>query len=251
MNKAPNTTDSRIFLQITLTFVFLTIMLGILISGYWYFLLKPRLHSEAMMAATLIGQAQAVTLTEILQSREDEIATIEVLTTIDKILLSKDPITKTALVRAVALELDYEILANSNGSLDLTVGDISCARCFVTPIPLYSALTDELLGIARFHVSDSFFQVLENDIKTKLYAESAIGLLLLLLSWRMVISLSRKLELQTANRKQAENALQIKDQQYRRLINQLSQYFIYRRKPNGELIDVILTALKNTPFYRR
>ena len=238
MNKASNSTDSRIFLQITLTFVFLTVMLGILISGYWYFLLKPRLHNEAMMAATLIGQAQAVTLTEILQSREDEIPTIEVLTAIDKILLSKDPITKTALVRAVALELDYDILANTKGSLDLTVGDITCTRCFVTPVPLYSPLTDELLGIARFHVSDSFFQVLENDIKTKLYAESAIGLLLLILSWRMVISLSRKLELQTANRKQAENALHIKDQQYRRLINQLSQYFIYSRKPDGELIDV-------------
>ena len=238
MNKEPNSKDSRIFLQITLTFVFLTIMLGVLISGYWYFLLKPRLHNEAMMAATLIGQAQAVTLVEILQSREDEIPTVEVLTTIDKILLSKDPITKTALVKAVALELDYEILANSIGTLDLTVGDFSCARCFVTPVPLYSPLTDELLGIARFHVSDSFFQLLEDDIKTKLYAESAIGLLLLLLSWRMVISLSRKLEQQTANREQAENALQLKDQQYRRLINQLSQYFIYSRQPDGELLDV-------------
>jgi hypothetical protein len=119
MNNQTHTHNARIFLHITLTFVFLAVTLGMLISGYWYFLLKPRLHSEASMAASLIAQAQAVPLADVLLTRDDKISRINVQTAIDKILLAKDVNTETTLVAAISLELDYEILPNPAASLNI------------------------------------------------------------------------------------------------------------------------------------
>ena len=229
---------SSVYLHITIAFVFLTIALESLLFGYWFFMLQPRLLHEAKVDANLISQAQALSLAFVIQAPDDVLNSSDVTMAMDKILMSEDTVTGMAYIQNITLELDSELFAFSKGVLTIKRGTFNCQHCFVSDIPLYVQDTDELLGVASFEVSDSFFQKLNRDVLIKLLTEAIVSLIFLTLTWRFVISLSRKLERQTENRKLAENALLEKDQQYTRLLNQLSQYFVYTRDTKGEFTFV-------------
>ncbi|MCA8985946.1 MAG: hypothetical protein KDA76_19795, partial [Planctomycetaceae bacterium] len=66
----------------------------------------------------------------------------------------------------------------------------------------------ELLGIARFHVSLQFFHTLEQDIRQTLMAEFVLILVLLLVVWRWVLSLGRRLRYEIFERQRAEQEAQ-------------------------------------------
>jgi len=230
--------SSKIYRQISIAFILLAIALEGLLIGYWFLMLQPRLHQEASVAANLIAQAQAVSIADVLQDLDAELINKELFSTLDEILLSADASTGVAYIQGITLELDNEFLGLDEANSILKRGNYSCEKCFISMVPLYADATADLLGVATFYVSDAFFQALEKDVQTKLWAESIISLFFLSLTWRLVINLSRKLEQQTTNRKIAEYALQEKNQQYKRLVNQLSQYFVYTRDSKGEFTSV-------------
>lgn len=230
--------SSKVYLQITIAFVFLTIALEGLLFGYWFFMLQPRLFHEAKVDANLISQAQAFSLAYVIQAPDEVLNSSDVTMAMDKILMSEDTATHIPYIQSITLELDSELFDFSKGILTIKRGNFNCQHCFVSSIPLFVQDTDELLGVATFQVSDNFFQTLNRDVQAKLLAEGIISLIFLMITWRLVISLSRKLERQTENRKLAEHALQEKDQQYTRLLNQLSQYFVYTRNLKGEFTFV-------------
>ncbi len=221
---------STIYRQINFAFLMLAIALESLLFGYWYFMLQPRLYQEAKVAATLIAQAETDTLAGSFSYRP--VSEQDILAALDEILLSSDEKGET-LVKWISVELDGDLF-DDHLSLLYQGGDV-CQSCFEAAIPIYDRDSYELLGVASFHISNAFFRSLDADVKVKLLIESAISLLFLALTWRFVIRLSKKLEQQTQNRKQAESALWAKEQQYQRLLSQLSQYFVYQRDLSGRI----------------
>lgn len=206
----------RIVFQLTLSFALLALAVAGVTIMYWLVLLQPRLLLAADANAKLLGQSQAVPLAEVLQPRGDRISVNEVATAMDKVLLVTDPTTHQSLIVGLALELDYEVIPAATDSLNLERGHTHCPDCFRVEVPLYAPLTDELLGIAHFYVSPLFFQTLKQDILRTLVAESLLILLLLLLVWRWVLTLGRKLHREVLDRQRAEqearNANQAKSQ---------------------------------------
>ena len=224
---------TRVYKHISLAFVLLAFAIeGVLIS-YWYFMLQPRLRQEAMVVANLIAQAQATPIVNSVEHAKKSKNDREITLTLDNILLPFDAKTGMAYIKGIELELDTELFQTIGSTPSMVQGEIDCKQCFKVTIPLYGS-ENILLGLTTFYLSDEFFQALNKDVQTKLWSELAISLVLLVLAWRLVLRLSRGLEQQTKDRKRAETALHKKEQQYQRLVNQLSHYFVYSRDQNGD-----------------
>ncbi|MCB1770050.1 MAG: response regulator, partial [Candidatus Competibacteraceae bacterium] len=101
-----------------------------------------------------------------------------------------------------------DVVPAAANTLDLQRGQMDYPDCFCVPIPLYAPLTDEFLGIARFRVSPQFFQTLEQDIRQTLMAEFVLILMLLLVVWRWVLALGRRLRHEVFERHRAEQEAQ-------------------------------------------
>jgi len=198
----------RIIFQLTLSFLLLALAVGGVTAFYWFFLLQPRLFLAAETNAKLMAQAQAVSLAEVLQPRGDPVSVREVEAAMNKILLANDPTTHQPLIVGLTLELDYEVVLAAAHTLDLQRGQMDYPDCFCVPVPLYAPLTDEFLGIARFHVSPRFFQTLEQDIRQTLMAEFVLILVLLAVVWRWVLRLGRRLHHEVLERQRAEQEAQ-------------------------------------------
>ncbi|MEE4378356.1 MAG: ATP-binding protein [Candidatus Competibacteraceae bacterium] len=194
----------RIVSQLTLSFILLAVAVAGLTAVYWFVLLQPRLLVAAEANAKLVARAQAVPLAEVLQPRGDTVSVSQVTAAMDKILLATDPTTGQPFVVGLALELDYETVSADEGVLDLKRGLTDRLDCFKIEVPLYSPLTDELLGIARFFVSPEFFRLLEQDIRRTLIIESLLILVFLLAVWRWVFALGRRLQREVLERRRAE-----------------------------------------------
>ncbi len=248
MKTEPSPKISGIYRQITITFVVLAIALEGLLAAYWFYMLKPRLYQEAEIAANLVAQAQAESLANLL-SNEAGAPLSELQFAMDAILLSKDIVLGESLVQGMEIELDASLVNEPAASNLFRRGDISCQPCFTSMIPVYNRQTDELAGAATFYISHAFFKALDHDMQIKLLIESGISLIFLWVSWLFIIRLSKKLTLQTENRRQAEQALLEKSQQYQRLLNQLSQYFVYQRIPDGDFIYVSDSIQKITGYH--
>jgi len=203
-HRAQQQTD-RTAAQLTLPFLLLALAIAGITAVYWFILLQPRLLLAADANAKLVAQAQAISLAEVLQPRGDTISVSQVTAAIDKIFLATDPVTDQPLIVGLALELDYGVVpAATDGILDVKYGQVDCQNCFRVEVPLYAPMTDELLGIALFCVSPLFFQTLERDILRTLIPESLLILLLLLIVWRWVLTLGRRLRCEVLDRQRAE-----------------------------------------------
>jgi CheY-like chemotaxis protein len=82
-----------------------------------------------------------------------------------------------------------------------------CQGCFLSEVGLYSPISDELIGIARFSVSDRLYRNLNRDVHKTLFIHSRFGTLLLVMVWGVVMFLIRKIN---SSRRQAEIANQSK-----------------------------------------
>lgn len=89
------------------------------------------------------------------------------------------------------------------GSLNISQGKKNCRDCFLSTVALYSPVSDELIGIARFRLSNTFFQDLSKDVKKILHRQSRIVLLLLLIVWGLIMFLVKTIN---RSRYQAEIA---------------------------------------------
>ncbi len=196
----------RSLFQITLSFALLALAVMGVTTVYWLAILQPRLYLEADANAKLQAQSQAVLLAEVLQPRDQPTAMHEVTAVMDKILLITNPSTKQAFFIGLSLELDYQAVhTNKMGELDLHRGQSDCRNaCFFTEVPLYSPLSDELLGIAQFQASGLFFQTLQRDIRRTLIIESLLILALLLIAWQWLFGLGRRLHNEVLERRRAE-----------------------------------------------
>ncbi len=229
---------TKVYRHISIAFILLALALETLLIGHWFFMLQPRLYQEAKVSANMIAQAQAVLLENVIEKSDGNLNSQDAILVMDKILISEDTTMHIPFIQSILIELDPDLFELNEQKHIFKRGNFSCKKCFISEVALFDLFTDELMGVATFQVSDAFFQALKKDIQAKLIMESIICLIFLMLTWRLVINLSKKLERQTKSRKLAENALQEKDLQYNRLVNHLSQYFIYTRDIRGQFTFV-------------
>jgi signal transduction histidine kinase/DNA-binding NarL/FixJ family response regulator len=196
-----------IYLIVSLAFLILAVGLQALVWAYWSKVLEPRLYREATSQANVLAHSQAVKLADVLVTADKEHRYQSLYETVDEILLFTDPESETPLFKGVDLKVDYGVLVAPAGSLDLTHGASDCPNCFEVKVGLYSPLTDELIGIARFQVSDTLFRRLSRDVKRTLISQSLLGMLLLLVVWGAIIVLIREVN---RSRHQAEAASRAK-----------------------------------------
>ncbi len=192
----------RTTIYVSLVFLVLAASLQALVWLYWNRILEPRLRHEAASQAAVLAHSQELRLVDALLSREEQRFHL-LHETIDEILLFTDSASKEPLFLGLDLEIDYDVIGAVPGSLDLSQGVNHCQGCFTSEVGLYSRLSDELIGIARFCVSDRLFRNLSSDVRKTLFTQSRFGTLLLLLVWALIMYLVREIN---HSRRQAETA---------------------------------------------
>jgi signal transduction histidine kinase/CheY-like chemotaxis protein len=205
MNPEARRKSRRFSRLVSGSFLLLIIALESMIVAYWSLLLEPRLREEAGANAEILAQAQGPLLVNVLLA--DRVDRTDVLGVLDHLLLRADPVSDSPFFVGVALEVDYDVVAAEEGSLDMTRGPSECKHCFPATVEVYSEESFELLGVASLLVSDAFFKKLRNDVRNKMIAEGVTILLLILLAWVFVAALVRRLHRQIEVRQQAEEDL--------------------------------------------
>lgn len=197
-----NSRARRTTLYVSLVFLVLVVGLQVLVWLYWDKILEPRLRRAAACQADVLAHSQAVQLADAIlnktQQRPQGLGE-----TIDEMLLFTGSASDEPLFLGLDLEIDYDVVTAEPGSLDLHSGVINCRGCFLSEVGLYSPISDELIGIARFRVSDRLFRNLSKDVQKTLFTQSCLGTLLLLIVWGVVMFLIRKIN---SSRQQAEIA---------------------------------------------
>lgn len=195
------------YFSVGLVFVLLIISLQFLLWLYWVKELEPRLLREAESQANVLAHSQSVRLADALLVK-DAAQRLRVLReTLGEILLFTEPETNVPLFLGLELEIDYDVVSAPPGSLNLSAGKTQWCDCFRSEVALYSSASDELVGIARFHVSDSFFQRLSGDVKTTLFGQSHLATLLLIFVCGVLMVLIKAIN---RSRQQAETASRAK-----------------------------------------
>lgn len=193
------------YIYISLVFLILAISLQTLTWLYWGKVLEPRLLREAESQSNVLAHSQAVKLEDAMNENNGNQRSHILGETIDEILLFTNAETDEPFFLGLDLEFDYEVVSGPLDNLNLSQGNTTCRNCFVSEVALYSKVSDELIGIARFQVSDSLFRRLSKDVKKTLFINSFLGILLLLIVWGAVMVLVRetsrsRLQAEMANR---------------------------------------------------
>jgi two-component system sensor histidine kinase/response regulator len=228
----------RTFLAVTAIFVVLSLALAAVVTAYRIVVLEPRLRGEAVAQAEILARSQAGFLATALRETDADARARVVAAAIDELLLLRDPASNTAYFDAVALEVDYDVVAAPAGSLDLRKGEIDRPGGFPVEVAVYDPRTAELLANARIRVSDRFFEQLRRDVRTELLWVTGGMELLLVLLWASLLVILRKLQSQREGRLQAEARLSQQENRYERLLDSVSNYFVYRRDGAGRLASV-------------
>lgn len=192
-----NKTDANIrarrtTIYVSLAFLALAASFHVLVWLYWNKILEPRLRREAASQADVLAHSQEVSLVNAILAKKDQRRQLLQETT-GEILLFTGPASDEPLFLGLDLEIDYDVVAAARGSLDFKYGIVNCPSCFLTEVGLYSPRSDELIGIARFRVSDRLFRDLSRDVRKTLFTQSRLGTLLLLAVWVVVMVLVREI----------------------------------------------------------
>lgn len=179
---------------ITLIFVLLAAILEMFLAGYWIFILSPRLQSENIAYSHALSEAQAQTLSNIITEKRGSIRKEHLAIALDSILLFRLPQSDKPFTKKIRLELDYDSLMSTDRDLDIVRGEQQPSHTLDIEIPLYSTLSNELIGIAHFSNNLEILRELKNKIRTKLAVGSGIVMFILIGVWFAVSRLNLKLQ---------------------------------------------------------
>ncbi|GAB3013653.1 sensor histidine kinase [Bowmanella dokdonensis] len=173
---------SHLTQHLLIAVIFLSLLAVFLwsLDRYWQNTLQPRLYLAAKTQASILAQSQGTVLLGTLE--HSSALSEELMSTIRQLLIVEDPAIGGPYIRHFSLELNYDTVKAPAGSLDYRTEGEACVSCFRVDIPLINHL-GELLGMAVFDISDAYFQSLSTEMKSKLYAESSIALILLVAVW--------------------------------------------------------------------
>lgn len=223
---------------VSLGFLLLTLILEALMLGYWWIVLEPRLMEEARIHAQVVANAQVSNLQRILSSKNNSAITKILNNELDTIISITEPSSSIKLFKGIQLQLDKDIISLHKLPHQLTRGDSACKTCIKIEQALFSNLNDELIGIVKFNLNEKIFLKLKSDLENKIFTEAMFMLLILFIVWVGASNLIIHLKIQKENWKQAEKALRKHEQTYTRLLNNLNNYFTYKKNPQGEMIHM-------------
>ncbi|MCG8613158.1 MAG: response regulator, partial [Pseudomonadales bacterium] len=187
---------------------------------------------EAEANAQILAQSQAIAIADALTAtKEDSISLQRLERVLDQTLLFNDPVSGMPFFRSILIELD-ESLDFSQPLIPVVSrlnvrsnAKVPCQKCFRSTADLYAADTGELIGIATFEISDTFFVNLKNDIKGTFIKDAFITLGLLVMAWAVVHILIRKLNFEIEARKKTEQEL-IKARDQAESASQAKSHFV-------------------------
>jgi two-component system sensor histidine kinase/response regulator len=240
----PSPERPRTFLAVTAIFVVLSLALAGLVAAYRIAVLEPRLRGEAVAQAEILARSQSGFLANALREKDTEARARAVDAAVDELLLLRDAATDTAYFEAVALEVDYDVVPAPRGSLDVRKGETQATGGFPVEVAVFDPHTAELLAAAHIRVSDRFFEQLRRDVRNELLWVTGAVQLLLVLLWASLLVTLRKLQFQREGRRKAEAELSEQENRYERLLDSLSNYFVYRRDGAGRLSEVSTSVRK-------
>jgi two-component system sensor histidine kinase/response regulator len=222
----------------TLIFIVLGLSLATVMTLYRTAVLEPRLRDEARAQAEILSRSQAGLIAGVLRNTAPEGREAALDAALDELLLLRDPASNQAYFDFVAVELDHEALGAPPETLDRGKGDLSSSSAFASSVALYDPKTSEVLGLVRFGVSSRLFRELSAKVGDELFRVTLAVLALLFVLWIALMMVLAQLEGQTAKRFAAERELSRQEKRYERLVNNLNQYFVYRKDAQGRLLSV-------------
>jgi two-component system sensor histidine kinase/response regulator len=228
----------RASLAVTLIFLVLAVALTSVMTFYRTAGLEPRLRDEAMAQAEILSRSQSGLIASALRNGDGEGRRRALESVLDELLLLRDPATGQSYFDSVSMEVDHEVLGAPQGTLDLKRGDAAGTSAFPVTVALYDPKTSEVLGLARFGVSSRLFQELSKKIEEELFRLTLAVIALLILMWGVLLGVLARLQSQTEKRFAAEHELSLQEKRYERLVNNLAQYFVYRKDARGRLLTV-------------
>ncbi|MBI2060584.1 MAG: response regulator [Nitrospirae bacterium] len=209
------------------------LLLGVMLIS-WKGILQPRLKREAAMQAEVLARSQANAIASSLLSGEGEARVRNLVGMLDELLLLRDSKTDTPFFLSVELQVDYEVVKAVEGTLDLRRGALGGSG-FRVEVALYNPGSSELLGVAYVQVDDRPYRRLSQDVRRSMWGVSIGGLALLLLVSTLSLLSFRRLDRQRAQRERAERELWQQEKRYNRLVNSLSNTFVYTKDEKGRL----------------
>lgn len=169
--------------RFNLMFMILGAVLIMILVCYWTAVLEPRLREEAKANAGVLVHSQAQLLSESLSHTGASFDPVWFNRMIDQILILTDPNTGHPFILGLEVEIDFDTVKIQPGELELVRGDVACTSCFVTEVPLYSSVTRELIGLARFYSSEHFFQHIKEDVRRNLLLFAGLVTIMLAIAW--------------------------------------------------------------------
>ncbi|MCB1894330.1 MAG: hypothetical protein H6945_07895 [Zoogloeaceae bacterium] len=182
----------RSHLLITAVFVLLFASFVFSLARYWTGSLEPRLYLTAETQARILAQSQAAALLETIEHGAPGLLRDKLFDLMQEILLVEDPATGGRIVLGLDLQIDYEAVPVTPGSLELQDGARACERCFHASIPLIGQ-GGRLLGVAEFLLSPRYFDTLSGEMRSKLIAESSLAMGLMALVWITMLVMFHRL----------------------------------------------------------
>lgn len=179
-------------LLINLVFTALVAVQWWSLDRYWTQTLQPRLLLNAETQSSALARSQVVLLVETLTSTQPERLSAALFGTLQEILIVKDLNTGSPMIAGVSLTLDDAELGVVPGSLNLQDGDMNCPDCFFHS----EALIDRdgiLLGVADFAIRSDYYQLMSDEMKARLFRESAVVLVLLVFVWGTMLVVFHRL----------------------------------------------------------
>ena len=222
----------------SLIFLLLSLVMGAILLGYWWLVLEPRLIEEAKLHAQVVANAQASNLEKILAAKNTSEIPSLLNNELDNILRITEPATNVRLFKSIHLQLDKIFNTSLQLPRNLTRGESTCNNCIEIEQALYFKPDDRMIGTVSFNLNGKIFLKLKSDLEKKLFTEAMFMFLVLFVVWVGATQLIIRLNIQRENWEQAEKALKKHEQTYNRLLNNLNNYFTYKKNPQGEMIHM-------------
>ena len=180
-------------LQASLGAIFLLLGAGLLllIAGYWLLVVEARLKQDAQNQTNLLAQTYSWFLADAIPSgsstRLDKLKNH-----MDEMLVLNNPATGRPFILGILVEIAP---SNSRDMKDNSVvrGNIDCATCLHSEVPLYGRHSRELLGIATVYASNDFFLQLQHEVRLRLYSILLAMAGLLSAAWWFIQRLLRRI----------------------------------------------------------
>ncbi len=170
--------------NLALIFGLLALLLTALIALHWFLVLEPTLRMEAESQSIALAAAHIKGIEKLFGNGfSPKQLKAELQTAFDDMLLLKGRPTGAPFIRKIDLTFDADLYDMPPGSLDVHLGEASCADCFVATIPLYDPHQHLLVAVAKIYSSPWFFEHLAKDVWGKLLWVGAIILCLIAVAW--------------------------------------------------------------------